>query len=118
MGEPTWVCPENSPSGSCWGNAGRARDERREAIVTNIRELKANCMIGKVGDARAKGKPCFRRAQDKNLHVFGRAALLRRPRIQGRAAALPYQEGEEFCPAPPGESAGGKIMRLGVIWGA
>jgi 2-iminoacetate synthase len=26
--------------------------------------------------------------------------LLRRPRIQGRAAALPYQQGEEFCPAP------------------
>jgi hypothetical protein len=29
---------------------------------------------------------------DRNLHEFGRAALLRRPRIQGRAAALPYQE--------------------------
>jgi hypothetical protein len=33
--------------------------------------------------------------QDKNLHVFGRAVLLRRPRIQGRAAALPCQEGED-----------------------
>jgi hypothetical protein len=38
--------------------------------------------------------------QDKNLHVFGRAALLRRPRIQGRAAALPYLEDEDFRPAP------------------
>jgi hypothetical protein len=37
---------------------------------------------------------------DKNLHVSGRAALLRRPRIQGRAAALPYQESEDFRPAP------------------
>jgi hypothetical protein len=35
------------------------------------------------------------------LRITGRAALLRRPRIQGRAAALPYQEGEDFCPAPP-----------------
>jgi hypothetical protein len=34
------------------------------------------------------------------LHFFGSAALLRRPRIQGRAAALPCQEGEDFCPAP------------------
>jgi hypothetical protein len=41
-----------------------------------------------------------RRVQDKNVHVFGGAALLRRPRVQGRAAALPYQEGEDFCPAP------------------
>jgi hypothetical protein len=38
--------------------------------------------------------------QDKNPHVFGRAALLRRPRIQGRAAALPYQESEDSCHAP------------------
>jgi hypothetical protein len=38
--------------------------------------------------------------RDKNLYVFGRAALLRRPRVQGRAAALPYQEGEDFCHAP------------------
>ena len=40
------------------------------------------------------------RAQDRILRVFGRAALLRRPRIQGGAAALPYREGEEICPAP------------------
>jgi hypothetical protein len=39
-------------------------------------------------------------AHDKNLHVVGRAALVRRPRIQGRAATLPYQEVEDFCPAP------------------
>jgi hypothetical protein len=39
------------------------------------------------------------RVRDKNPHVFGRAALLRRPRIQGRAAALPYQENEDFCHA-------------------
>jgi hypothetical protein len=39
-------------------------------------------------------------AHDKNLHAFGRAALLRRPRVQGRAAALPYQEGGDLCPAP------------------
>ena len=39
-------------------------------------------------------------AHDKNLHVVGRAALLRRPRIQGRAAALPCQKGEDLCPAP------------------
>ena len=32
--------------------------------------------------------------------VLGRAALLRGPRIQGRAAALPCRNGEEFCPAP------------------
>ena len=38
--------------------------------------------------------------QDKILRVFGWAALLRRPRIQGRAAALPYREGEENCLAP------------------
>jgi hypothetical protein len=31
------------------------------------------------------------------IRVFGRAALLRRPRIQGRAAPLPYREGEEIC---------------------
>jgi hypothetical protein len=37
---------------------------------------------------------------DKDLHIFGRAALLRRPRIQSRAAALPCQEGEDFCHAP------------------
>ena len=42
------------------------------------------------------------REQDENLHVVGRAALLRRPRIQGRAAALPYQEGEKSCRAPAG----------------
>ena len=40
------------------------------------------------------------RLQDKNLHFFGRAALLRRPKLQGRAAALPYQEGEDSCHAP------------------
>jgi hypothetical protein len=40
------------------------------------------------------------RVQAKNLHVFGRAALLRRPRVQGRAAALPYQEGKDLRPAP------------------
>jgi len=40
------------------------------------------------------------RAQDRNLRILGRAALLRRPRIQGRAAALPYREAEEICPAP------------------
>jgi hypothetical protein len=39
-------------------------------------------------------------AHDKNLHVYGGAALLRRPTIQGRAAALPYLEGEDFRPAP------------------
>jgi hypothetical protein len=38
--------------------------------------------------------------QDKNFHVVGRAALLRCPRFQGRAAALPHQEGEDFCHAP------------------
>jgi hypothetical protein len=38
--------------------------------------------------------------QDKDLPVFGRAALLRRPRDQGRAAALPYQKGEDDCLAP------------------
>jgi len=48
------------------------------------------------------------RAQDKVLHVFGRAALLRRPRIQGRAAALPYLEGEETLrPRPAGRSFSG-----------
>jgi hypothetical protein len=36
---------------------------------------------------------------DKNLHVLGRA-LLRRPRVHGTAAALPYQEAEDFCHAP------------------
>jgi len=41
------------------------------------------------------------RVQDRFLRLSGRAALLRRPRIQGRAAALPYQQGEEFCRAPP-----------------
>ena len=46
------------------------------------------------------------RAQDENLRVFGRAALPRRPRIQGRAAALPYQDGEDFCPAPPAQTDG------------
>jgi hypothetical protein len=35
--------------------------------------------------------PAFEGLTDENLHVFGRAALLRRPRVQGRAAALPYQ---------------------------
>jgi hypothetical protein len=40
--------------------------------------------------------------QDKNLHVAGRAALLRRPSIQGRAAALPCLEGEDVRPAPAG----------------
>jgi hypothetical protein len=40
------------------------------------------------------------RVQDKNLHDAGRAALLRRPRIQVRAAALLYQEDEDFCHAP------------------
>jgi hypothetical protein len=40
------------------------------------------------------------RVQDKNLHDAGRAALLRRPRIQGGAAALPCQEDEDFCHAP------------------
>jgi hypothetical protein len=38
--------------------------------------------------------------QDGFLRLSGRAALLRRPRIQGRAAALPYQSGGEFCAAP------------------
>ena len=43
---------------------------------------------------------CWRRqtqkVQDRILHVLGRAALPRRPRIQGRAAALPYRDGEEL----------------------
>jgi len=37
--------------------------------------------------------------QDKILRLFGRTALLRRPRIQGRAAALPYREREEIFQA-------------------
>jgi hypothetical protein len=36
----------------------------------------------------------------ENLHVFGRVALLRGPKIQGRAAALPYQVGDDFVHAP------------------
>jgi len=39
-------------------------------------------------------------APEKNLRIVGKAAPLRRPKIQGRAAALPYREGEDFCPAP------------------
>jgi hypothetical protein len=35
--------------------------------------------------------------QDKILHLFGRAALLRRPRIQGRATCLPHAW--QICPA-------------------
>jgi hypothetical protein len=31
-------------------------------------------------------------AHDKNLHLIGRAALLRRPKILGRTAAPPYRE--------------------------
>jgi hypothetical protein len=45
----------------------------------------------------------FRRLPLPPMNNFGgtiRAALLRRPRIQGRAAALPYQQGEEFRRAP------------------
>jgi hypothetical protein len=37
---------------------------------------------------------------EENLHIFGRAALPRRPRIQGRAAALPYHDGKDFWPPP------------------
>jgi len=37
------------------------------------------------------------------MTFFGRAALLRRPRIQGRAAALPYQEGCRQFPKLRGE---------------
>jgi len=36
----------------------------------------------------------------QNSSSLRRAALLRRPGIQGRAAALPYQEGEDFCHGP------------------
>jgi hypothetical protein len=43
----------------------------------------------------------FRLGWSLVLPVFGRAALPRRPRIQGRAAALPYHNGEDFCPPPP-----------------
>jgi hypothetical protein len=39
------------------------------------------------------------RAQDKNL-LGGGVTLLRRPGVQGRAAALPHQEREDFCHAP------------------
>jgi hypothetical protein len=42
----------------------------------------------------------MQKLRDKNLYIFGRAALPRRPRIQGRAAALPYRESEGFCRAP------------------
>jgi hypothetical protein len=52
-------------------------------------------------------------AQDKILH--GRAALLRRPRVQGRAAALPYQEGEVFGHTPPGDQ--GKQKGISTIAG-
>ncbi len=34
------------------------------------------------------------------IHVFGRAVLLRRPRIQGIADAPPLLEVENSCPAP------------------
>jgi hypothetical protein len=47
-------------------------------------------------DKRKKQK----RARDEKFHVFGRAALPRRPGIQGRAATLPYHDGEDACPTP------------------
>jgi hypothetical protein len=43
---------------------------------------------------------CATGVQDKHLHVAGGAALLRLPRIQGRAAALPYLEGVDFLLRP------------------
>jgi hypothetical protein len=51
-------------------------------------------------ETRAQPLEFCRWVQDKILRFFGRAALLRRPRIQARAAALPYREGEEIGPAP------------------
>jgi hypothetical protein len=54
--------------------------------------------------------PRRKRVQDKNLHVIGRAALLRRPRVQGRAAALPCQDGEDLC-----HSHGAKNIRAFLL---
>jgi hypothetical protein len=56
-------------------------------------------MVVLVKNAKPKIGLMGLRVQDKILHVFGRAAL-RAAQIQGRAAALPYREGEEFCLAP------------------
>jgi len=39
------------------------------------------------------------RARDKQLRVFGRAALPRRPRIRAERQLCHTKESEEFCPA-------------------
>ena len=58
----------------------------------------------------------FGGAHDKNLHVFGRAALPGRPRFQGRAAALPYHDGEDSWPAPLSEKHGRKELQFRARW--
>jgi hypothetical protein len=50
--------------------------------------------------AVASAHPLAKPLEGHNGTVVGRAVLLRRPGIQGRAAALPYHESEENCRAP------------------
>jgi len=70
-----------------------------------------------VSRAPGRGNKKGQGAHDKNLHDFGRAALLRRPRVQGRAAALPYHESEDFCPAPKVRHPAKMILPAVWRWG-
>ena len=49
-------------------------------------------------------QPCRRARKavthERNLYILGRAALLRRPKVQSSAATLPCLEGEGSCPVP------------------
>ena len=53
-------------------------------------------------------RPPPRRAVRPGAFPDGWAALLRRPRVQGRAAALPHREGEDSCHAPVAGIGGNK----------
>jgi len=70
----------------------------------NFKPLKL--IISKVSDKSRAGSAFGKH----NLYFFGRAALLRRPNIQGGAAAPPYREGEDSCHAPVNVAARFSIL--------
>jgi hypothetical protein len=64
-------------------------------------ELWPDEMEGRTSPRRLScGLPAFWRADDKNLHLPGRAELPLCPELLGGAAAPPYPRREDFCPAP------------------
>jgi len=102
--------------GLCFGGAGCSRFSLSSVLAVDTFDHKAESDLTIREPWPLRPIPCVHhRAHDKNLHVVGRAALLRRPRVQGRAAALPYQEDEDSCPAPSSSISSSRQSICAVI---